>query len=159
MGLPLAEPKRSGLQALSKQDEYCLIRPDQMSALGHSRRFRAVTSQSVLHLIADIRRLAAPVATGQMATLPTDYTSGIFSDPDRQTRAMRSKLHDMPAILAESDWPKWLGEEPAIEQELLMLKPRADNAQACADEVLRVWPVNKMVGNVRNTGRELVLPI
>jgi putative SOS response-associated peptidase YedK len=73
---------------------------------------------------------------------------------------MRAKLHDMPAILAESDWPKWLGEEPAIEQELLlMLKPRADNAQACADEVLRVWPVNKMVGNVRNTGRELVLPI
>jgi putative SOS response-associated peptidase YedK len=29
------------------------------------------------------------------------------------------ELHDrMPVILAEQDWPKWLGEEPATEQEL-----------------------------------------
>ena len=28
-------------------------------------------------------------------------------------------LHDrMPVILAEKDWPKWLGEEPATEEEL-----------------------------------------
>ena len=40
------------------------------------------------------------------------------------------ELHDrMPVILAEIDWPKWLGEEPANEQELLaLLKP-------CPDEV------------------------
>jgi putative SOS response-associated peptidase YedK len=32
------------------------------------------------------------------------------------------ELHDrMPVILAEIDWPKWLGEEPASEQELLAL--------------------------------------
>jgi putative SOS response-associated peptidase YedK len=30
------------------------------------------------------------------------------------------ELHDrMPVILAEIDWPKWLGEERASEQELL----------------------------------------
>ena len=33
-----------------------------------------------------------------------------------------AELHDrMPVILAESDWPKWLGEEPASEDELLAL--------------------------------------
>jgi hypothetical protein len=43
------------------------------------------------------------------------------------------ELHDrMPVILAENDWPKWLGEEPASEQELLvLLKP-------CADEALKI---------------------
>jgi putative SOS response-associated peptidase YedK len=36
-------------------------------------------------------------------------------------RAM-GELHDrMPVILAEIDWPKWLGEEPTSEQELLAL--------------------------------------
>ena len=35
------------------------------------------------------------------------------------------ELHDrMPVILAEADWPKWLGETPATEDELLaMLRP------------------------------------
>ena len=27
----------------------------------------------------------------------------------------------MPVILAEADWPKWLGQEPASEEELLAL--------------------------------------
>jgi hypothetical protein len=50
------------------------------------------------------------------------------------------ELHDrMPVILAEIDWPTWLGEEPASEQELLtLLKP-------CPDEVLKIWPVDRMV--------------
>jgi putative SOS response-associated peptidase YedK len=64
------------------------------------------------------------------------------------------ELHDrMPVILAEIDWPKWLGEEPASEQELLaLLKP-------CSDEALKIWPVDKMVGNVRNNGPQLILPV
>ena len=46
----------------------------------------------------------------------------------------------MPVILAEIDWPKWLGEELASEQDLLaLLKP-------CPDEALKIWPVDKMVG-------------
>ena len=57
----------------------------------------------------------------------------------------------MPVILDEADWPKWLGEEPATEDELLaMLKP-------CPDEMLKIWPVDKKVGNVRNKGAELAL--
>jgi putative SOS response-associated peptidase YedK len=59
----------------------------------------------------------------------------------------------MPVILAASDWPKLLGEEPATEDELTaMLKP-------CPDEALKIWPVNKMVGNVKNKGRELIEPL
>ena len=67
-------------------------------------------------------------------------------------RAM-GELHDrMPVILAENDWPKWLGEEPASEQELLaLLKP--------PDEALKIWPVDKTVGNVRNNGPQLILPV
>jgi putative SOS response-associated peptidase YedK len=65
-----------------------------------------------------------------------------------------AELHDrMPVILGDNDWPKWLGEEPAREEELLaLLKP-------CPDDMLKIWPVNKVVGNVRNTGPELVLPV
>ena len=64
------------------------------------------------------------------------------------------ELHDrMPVILAENDWPKWLGEEPAAEEELLaLLKP-------CPDEALKIWPVDKTVGNVRNNGPQLILPV
>lgn len=64
------------------------------------------------------------------------------------------ELHDrMPVILAENDWPKWLGEEPASEQDLLaLLKP-------CPDETLKIWPVDRMVGNVKNNGPQLVLPV
>ena len=46
-----------------------------------------------------------------------------------------------------------LGEEPASEQELLaLLKP-------CPDEALKIWPVDRMVGNVRNNGPQLILPV
>ncbi len=65
-----------------------------------------------------------------------------------------AKLHNrMPVVLDEKDWPKWLGEEPASEAELLaLLKP-------CADAMIKTWPVDKRVGNVRNKGPELALAI
>ena len=64
------------------------------------------------------------------------------------------ELHDrMPVILDEADWPKWLGEEPATEDELYaLLKP-------CPDAALKIWPVDNKVGNVRNKGRELIVPV
>jgi putative SOS response-associated peptidase YedK len=63
-------------------------------------------------------------------------------------------LHDrMPVILAEKDWPKWLGEEPATEEALkAFLVP-------CPSEELKLWPVDKRVGNVKNNGRELAEPL
>lgn len=64
------------------------------------------------------------------------------------------ELHNrMPVILGESDWPKWLGEEAASEEELLaLLKP-------CPNEWLKMWPVDKKVGNVRNKGAEVAQPV
>jgi putative SOS response-associated peptidase YedK len=65
-----------------------------------------------------------------------------------------AELHDrMPVILAESDWPPWLGETAAAEEELLaLLKP-------CPDAALKIWAVNKRVGNVRNQGAELLAAV
>ena len=65
-----------------------------------------------------------------------------------------AELHDrMPVILGKGDWPAWLGEEEASHEQLLeMLRP-------CPDEWLKIWPVDKKVGNVRNKGADLVSPI
>jgi putative SOS response-associated peptidase YedK len=62
-----------------------------------------------------------------------------------------AELHDrMPVILTENDWARWLGEQPASEDELLaLLKP-------CQDDALRIWPVGKAVGNVKNVGRRAI---
>src|SRR5277367_6757202 len=64
------------------------------------------------------------------------------------------ELHNrMPVILTENDWSKWLGEEQTTEEELLaMLKP-------CPDDVLKIWPVDKAVGNVRNRGPQLAMAV
>jgi hypothetical protein len=68
-------------------------------------------------------------------------------------KAMGELHNRMPVILAEYDWPQWLGEESASEQDLLaLLKP-------CPDEALKIWPVDRMVGNVKNNGPQLVLPV
>jgi putative SOS response-associated peptidase YedK len=65
-----------------------------------------------------------------------------------------AELHDrMPVILLPGDWPKWLGEEPATQEELLAL------LKSCPDDVLKIWPVDKAVGNVRNKGAHLVQPV
>jgi putative SOS response-associated peptidase YedK len=65
-----------------------------------------------------------------------------------------AELHDrMPVILAERDWPAWLGEQAASDDELLaLLRP-------CPDEALKIWPVGKAVGNVKNTGPQLAMPV
>ena len=60
-------------------------------------------------------------------------------------------VHDrMPVILGFEDWPKWLGEEPANENELkAMLRPFPSDR-------LAMWPVDRKVGNVKNEGAELI---
>jgi putative SOS response-associated peptidase YedK len=68
--------------------------------------------------------------------------------------ALIGTLHDrMPVILAEEDWAKWLGEEPATNDELrALLVPFKDDA-------LTMWPVNRQkIGNVRNKNREVASP-
>jgi putative SOS response-associated peptidase YedK len=64
--------------------------------------------------------------------------------------AQMSVLHNrMPVILEKSCWPEWLGETDADPTTLL---------RPSADDVLRLWPVDKRVGNVRNDGPELLAP-
>jgi putative SOS response-associated peptidase YedK len=65
-----------------------------------------------------------------------------------------AEIHNrMPVILDDKDWPKWLGEDAAATNEelLALLRP-------CPDKWLKIWAVAK-VGNVRNTGAELALPL
>ncbi len=60
-------------------------------------------------------------------------------------------LHErMPVILEPADWPAWLGEEPADPTALLHSSPEG---------ILRLWQVDKRVGNVRNDGPELLKPL
>lgn len=60
-------------------------------------------------------------------------------------------LHErMPVILEKTDWAGWLGETQADPSG--MLHPSANG-------ILKIWPVDKRVGNVRNDGPELLDPI
>jgi len=61
-----------------------------------------------------------------------------------------SALHDrMPVILERETWPMWVGEQDGDPTSLL--RP--------ADEgLLRIWPVSKAVGNVRNDTPDLLKP-
>jgi putative SOS response-associated peptidase YedK len=56
----------------------------------------------------------------------------------------------MSVIIKQEDWPLWLGE---AEGDLsILLHPAPEN-------VLRFWPVDRKVGNVRNDGPELLEPV
>ena len=73
------------------------------------------------------------------ATITTDANSLLAPIQDR-----------MPVIIEMADWPVWLGE--ADGDPMALLRPAPDDA-------LRVWPVDKKVGNVRNDGPDLIEPL
>jgi putative SOS response-associated peptidase YedK len=65
--------------------------------------------------------------------------------------AQMAVLHErMPVILEPDDWPAWLGEADGDPNALLRPSPEG---------VLRLWQVDKRVGNVRNHGPELLVPV
>jgi putative SOS response-associated peptidase YedK len=65
--------------------------------------------------------------------------------------AQMAVLHQrMPVIVERSDWPSWLGEEDT--DPATLLRPAAEG-------ILRLWKVDKRVGNVRNDGPELLAPL
>jgi putative SOS response-associated peptidase YedK len=68
-----------------------------------------------------------------------------------EANSLVASLHDrMPVILGDEDHVAWLGEEPASQEQLAaMLSP-------FAPERMKLWPVSKAVGSVKNTGPELV---
>jgi putative SOS response-associated peptidase YedK len=70
----------------------------------------------------------------------------ITTDANAQMSALHSR---MPVILEKADWPLWLGEADSGAE--MLLRPAAEG-------VLRIWPVDKRVGNVRNDGPELLEP-
>jgi putative SOS response-associated peptidase YedK len=71
-----------------------------------------------------------------------------------QPNALVGELHNrMPVILPPATWPLWLGEEPVDAPGLkALLAPYPA-------EGLRMWPVAKAVGNVKNNNPSLIEPL
>jgi len=62
-----------------------------------------------------------------------------------------ARLHDrMPAIIAEADWPVWLGEVQGEPKDLLRPAPKG---------ALRAWPIGNQVSNPSQNGPDLLTPI
>ena len=70
----------------------------------------------------------------------------ITTDASQQLSAIQDR---MQVIIERKDWPLCLGETTGDPGKLL--RPLAEN-------VLRVWPIGKAVGNVKNDGPELLEP-
>ena len=70
----------------------------------------------------------------------------ITTDANRQLASIQDR---MPVIIERQDWALWLGEAHGDPGSLLRPAP---------EDVLRVWPVGKAVGNFRNDGPELLEP-
>jgi putative SOS response-associated peptidase YedK len=74
-----------------------------------------------------------------------------FSTITTNANQLLASIQDrMPVIIERENWPLWLGE--AEGDPTMLLRP-------AAEDVLRFWPIDKKVGNVRNDGPGLVEPI
>jgi putative SOS response-associated peptidase YedK len=74
-----------------------------------------------------------------------------FSTITTDANQLLSSIQDrMPVIIERENWPLWLGEVGGDQATLL---------RPATEDVLRFWPVDKKVGNVRNDGPELIEPI
>ncbi len=58
--------------------------------------------------------------------------------------------HRMPLVLEQEAWPAWLGEDAGAAAALMQPAP---------PNTLRMWPVARLVNNVRHDGPELIEPI
>jgi putative SOS response-associated peptidase YedK len=70
----------------------------------------------------------------------------ITTDANKQLSVIQER---MPVIIERQNWPLWLGETEGDPTSLLHAAP---------EDVLRVWPVDKKVGNFRNDGPDLLEP-
>ena len=68
----------------------------------------------------------------------------ITTDANRPLVAIQGR---MPVVIEKVDWRVWLGE--AAGDAAALLRPAQEDA-------LRVWPIDKRVGNVKNDGPELL---
>jgi len=61
------------------------------------------------------------------------------------------KIHDrMPVVLKRDSWQRWFIPEPLTDEE------RGQMLVPALDGTLKIWPVGRAVGNVRNNGPELI---
>ena len=66
---------------------------------------------------------------------------------------METIHHRMPVVLDKPQWSVWLGEKDMSLTEVAKLMPPSPA------DTLKLWPVDKQVGNTRNHGAELLEPI
>ena len=67
-------------------------------------------------------------------------------------RAMEELHNRMPVILSPGDWQRWLDVERPAAELVALLRP-------CPDEWLDAFEVGAAVGDVKNDGPELLIPI
>ena len=95
-----------------------------------------------------------PLALARLWESWRDPEGGILRTVTLVTTAANGVMapihHRMPVILAPEDWAVWLGERAGDAAQ--MMRP-------CAETLLDHWPVSSAVGNVRNQGAELPLPV
>ena len=67
--------------------------------------------------------------------------------------ALMQPIHDrMPVIVSEEDWITWLNPLPQPDEVLMpILKP-------FAPDLMQLWAVSSVVGNVANQGKEMIKP-
>jgi putative SOS response-associated peptidase YedK len=82
---------------------------------------------------------------------PEGETLRTFATMTTEANRLLAAIQDrMPVIIEREDWPLWLGETEGDPVTLL---------RAVAEDVLRVWPVGKEVGKVKNDGPQLLEPV
>jgi putative SOS response-associated peptidase YedK len=159
-----AKDAKMGFSLINAKAETCTDKPAFRDAFGSRRcivpadgfyEWKADGKRKQPYAI--LRKDRAPLAFAALWERWQDKTSGeivrsctiITTTPN----AVCAPIHDrMPAILDVSDYPRWLGEEPAERDTLLsMLKP-------CPPEAMEAYPVDAKVGNVKNEGAELMEP-
>ena len=71
-----------------------------------------------------------------------------------EPNAEAAPIHDrMPVILEKENWERFLAAEPLTEEERgVLLAPSPPGT-------LKLWPVSRLVGSVKNQGAELIEPI
>ena len=75
-------------------------------------------------------------------------------DHHRDAEQVVAPIHNrMPVILPSAHWRAWLGEEPAPAEELQAL------LQPYPADLMRAYPVDMRVGNVRNNDAALIEPV
>lgn len=162
---PWADSPKVGAQLINARSETVAEKPSFRAAFKRQRclvpvdgfyEWQKVGKARVPHAIA--RRDGKPLALAGLWSSWRDPATGedmrTFTIVTTQANATMRPIHDrMPVILSEDAWDTWLDptfqDVPAL-QSLLAPAP---------DDLLRVYPVSRLVNDVRNNGPELLQPL